>query len=308
MASAAGNVRDHLIRPEVLAGLANLELIARTAVDGALTGLHRSPRFGFSQEFAEYRPYVPGDDLRFIDWNVFGRSDKLFVKRFFGDTNTHLLVVLDTSASMGVGFERLGPAQRVSKLDYGRFVAAALFYLAARQHDAAGLLLFGPDVRAYHPPSPRALAIRRLYHALDEVSAEGETNWPLALSHVGARIRGRSLLVLISDCYVEADALGPALKNLGVQGHDLLLVHLLTPEEHRPQVAGGVTLRDAESGRELDVDGADLSGGYRGRMAAHIDAVRRTVLGAGGHYPQIDTDQPLDATLLRYLKFRARHP
>jgi uncharacterized protein (DUF58 family) len=308
MAAAAGRARERLVPPEVLAQLANLELVARTAVDGSLTGLHRSPRFGFSQEFAEYRAYVPGDDLRFVDWNVFGRSDRLFVKRFFGDTNTSLMVLLDSSASMGVGLEELEPPGRVSKLDYGRFLAASLACLAARQHDAAGLLLFGDAVHVHLPPSPRALALQRLYHALDEVEAAGDATLPEAVDQLVGQLRGRSLLVLISDCYVEAQALAGGLGKLRARGHDLLLVHLLTPEEHAPPATAPMTLRDAETGRDLSVDGSELAGGYRERVAGHIAQLRSVTLAAGGHYLQIDTDEPLDGPLLRYLKFRARHP
>lgn len=308
MPGVAEHVRERLIPPEVLAGLGNLELIARAAVDGALSGLHRSPRFGFSQEFAEYRAYVPGDDLRFVDWNVFARTDRTVVKRFFGDTNTRLLVLLDASASMGVGVEGVPVSRGVDKLHYGRMIAAALLHLASRQHDAAGLLLFDQGVRAFHPPSPRSLAIRRLYHVLDEVAPGGTTDWAAALGHAGSRIEGRSLVVLISDCWVAPAEFSRALKRLGVRGHDLLVLHVLTPEEKAVPAAGALRLRDSETGREIDVARDDLERGYPARVAAHVDELRRSVLSAGGHYLQMDTDQPLDATLLRYLRFRARHP
>ena len=317
---APGRVRERLIPPGVLARLANLELIARRVVDGSLTGLHRSPRFGISQEFAEYRAYTPGDDLRFLDWNVYARTDRTYIKRFFGDTNTRLLLLLDASASMGALAEARGNAtlalrrpatadtSAVSKLDYARFLAASLVYLAARQHDAVGLLVFDAAIREYRAPTARALGVRRLYHLLDTVAAQGETNWQAALSHVAAQATGKNLLVLISDCYVDPEQFGGALRNLGVRGHDLLVIHVLNPDERQVPVAGGTTFKDAESGRVMDVAAEDLLHGYPQRLAAHIERVRRETLAAGGHYLQMDTNQPLDASLIRYLKFRSRYP
>jgi uncharacterized protein (DUF58 family) len=301
----ADSARDRLLTPDILAGLGNLELVARAAVDGSVTGLHPSPRFGFSQEFAEYRAYAPGDDLRFIDWNVFARTDSLFIKKFSGTTNTRLLVVLDVSSSMSTGGYS---ARAVSKLTYARFVAAALIHLASRQHDAAGLLSFASDIRAFHQPSARALAIRRLYHVLEELDTGGETNWAAAMQQIGSRITGRSLVVLLSDCYVDAEVFGRSLKRLGVRGHDLLLLHLLTPEEKRNPAGAAVSLEDVETGQRLELDLDDLRAQYPQRLQAHIDSVRRQVLMSGGHYLQVDTDQPLNTMLHQYLTFRARHP
>jgi len=297
--------RERLLTPEVLAGLANLELVARAVVDGSIAGLHRSTDFGFSQEFAEYRLYNPGDDLRYIDWNVFARTDRTYVKRFYGSTSTRLLVMLDVSASMQPG---LPGSAVLSKLAYARFVAAALIHLAHRQHDAAGLMLFDDSVREFHPPSARALEIRHLYHVLDKAEAGGATRWSEVLQQAGARIRGRSLMVLISDCYLPPEAFGRALKQLGVRGHDLLVLHLLTPEEKQGPAAGVVTLEDVESHQRLDVDALDLETNYRQRLADHLQAMRRAVLASGGHYLQVDTDQPLNSMLHQYLTFRARHP
>ncbi len=149
-ATATATRPTRLLQPEVLAGLANLELVARAVVEGFLIGLHRSPRFGFSQEFAEYRAYAEGDDPRFIDWNVYARTDRAYIKRFLGETNSHLIILLDASASMGIA------TQNISKLRYGQFLAASLAYLASKQHDAVGTLIFDDQTRAYRAPSSRA--------------------------------------------------------------------------------------------------------------------------------------------------------
>jgi len=152
---------QELLQPAVLASLKNLDLVARSVVEGFLIGLHRSPTFGFSQEFAEYRQYAEGDDPRFIDWNVFARTDKTYIKRFLGDTNSNLMILLDASASMGFG----GPP--VSKLRYSQFLAASLSFLAARQHDAVGCMIFDEEVRDYRPPSTRAGKLQGVLHCID---------------------------------------------------------------------------------------------------------------------------------------------
>lgn len=292
-----------LIPPSTLARLSNLELLARTVVEGTLTGLHRSPRFGFSQEFAEYRAYVPGDDLRFIDWNVFARTDRTYVKRFFGDTNTRIMVLLDTSASMGIE-----PARgAVCKIDYARYLAAALVYLAGRQHDAVGLAAFADEVHQYRAPAGRGRT-EALFHLLDSLEAGGATDWWRVLDYVAARLTRRSLVVMVSDFFCDPDALAVRLRGLAVHGHDLLIVHLLDPGERRVTPAGGTTLRDVESGAVMTVAAEDLEGGYEARLDAHLQALRQGTSSAGGHYLLMNTDQPLDRCLADYLRFRERHP
>ncbi len=293
-----------LIPPATLAGLANLELLARVVVEGSLIGLHRSPRFGFSQEFAEYRPYAPGDDPRFIDWNVFARADRTFVKRFFGDTNTRLTVLLDTSASMGM------PAVpgAVAKFDYARFLAAALIYLAARQHDAVGLCAFAGAVHVQRPPSARARATQALYHLLDELRPGGAARWPALFEHAAARLGKRGLTVLISDCLCEPEALGAGLRALAARGHDLLVLQVLDPDERQPRLGDGTLVEDVETGATMAVSVADLQEAYPRRLADHVQQIRQSVLAAGGHHQLMFCDEPLDRSLSAYLRFRERHP
>ena len=298
------SVAQRLIPPSTLAHLANLELVARTVVEGTLTGLHRSPRFGFSQEVAEYRAYVPGDDLRFIDWNVFARTDRTYVKRFFGDTNTRVMVLVDVSASMGIE-----PARgAVPKIDFARYLAAALVFLAARQHDAVGLAAFADAVRAYRAPSVRARSIEGLYHLLDDLKAGGQTDWSRVLDHVSAQLGKRSLIVMISDFFCDPETLAGWLRGLGARGHDLLLLHVLDPNEQRLPLSGSTTLRDVETGAVMTVGADDLQSGYRHRLSEHLHALERAAASAGGHYRLMNTDRPLDRVLADYLRFRERHP
>src|SRR5687767_5503278 len=160
---AGSAIPQHLLKPETLAGLANLDLVARAVVNGFLTGMHRSPFFGFSQEFAEYRAYSEGDDPRFVDWNVYARTDRTYIRRYEGETNTRLMILLDASASMGFSSHAVG------KLQYAKFIAASLAYLAARQHDPVGLLVFDEKVRQYRPANSRAGSMLGMIHAIDAV-------------------------------------------------------------------------------------------------------------------------------------------
>jgi len=190
--ASQSTARD-LLRPEVLAGLKNLDLVARSVVEGVLIGLHRSPMFGFSQEFAEYRTYSEGDDPRFIDWNVYARSDKMVVKRFLGETNSHLMLLLDASASMGFG----GPP--VSKLRYGQFLAASLAYLASRQHDAVGCMIFDEEVRDAIRPSNSMEQLLLMASALDRIEPIQKTQIGKSLLDFASRAGRRAIVVVLSD-------------------------------------------------------------------------------------------------------------
>jgi uncharacterized protein (DUF58 family) len=305
MPNPVATAHGRLIEPTVLARLSNLELLARTAVEGALIGLHRSASFGFSQEFAEYRAYMPGDDLRYIDWNVFARTDRTYVKRYFGDTNCQLMLLLDTSASMDANPPS---SNAVSKLDYARFFAAALVYLAHRQHDAVGLLTFNDRITSYRPPTGRAAAIRNLYHELDNMAAHGGSNWQLPLEHVQTQFKKSGLIVVMSDFYTEPDALAKVLRGLAARGHDLLLIHVLDPNEKEIDLTEAATLRDAETGEVMEVTREEVRRDYPARLASHMETLKKLTLGMGGHYLQVDSSEPLDRTLAGYLHFRSRHP
>lgn len=295
------------VPPAVLAGLGNLELVAKAAVEGLLHGAHRSTRPGFSQEFAEYRDYAPGDDLRYVDWNAYARTDRLFLKRFEGETNTRLLVLVDVSASMDVA---AAAVDAPSKLRYAGWLAAALIYLAGRAHDAAGLLTFADDVRAFLPPASGGTQQQALFHHLAAMTAAGGSDWETAFAFAAQRVTKRGILAAISDFYCPPAAFGRALRTLGVRGHDVMVFHLRAPAERAPRLRAGrnTTLRDAESGAVLEVDAAEMRSGYPRRLQAHADALRREAAAAGADYVRMDTDAPLAAALAGYLRFRARRP
>lgn len=295
----------HLLPPSTLASLANLELIARTAVHGFLYGLHRSPHFGFSQEFREYRAYTEGDDPRFVDWNVYARTDRTYIRRFEGETNTRLMLLLDASASMG--YSSPARAQAVSKLQYAKFLAAALAYLASRQHDPVGLIVFDEKLRQARPATSRSGNLQSVIHTIDSVTAGGGTSLDDSFRAFREHLSRRSLVALISDLYCDAAVLSRNVQPLASQGHDVVIFQVLDPQEMNPQWDESVLLEDIETRASLNVSPEFLRRRYRERLEAHLDAMRSAAAGAGAHHVLLETDQPLNEALRRYLLFRQRH-
>ncbi len=291
-----------LLTPDMLAGLANLELVARTAVEGFLIGLHRSPRFGFSQEFAEFRAYVEGDDPRFVDWNVFARTERTYVRRYQGETNTRLFVLLDASASMG--YRSRGS---MSKLQYAKFLAAALSYLASKQHDPVGLIVFDDAIRHYRPPSSRSGSLQGVLHALDSATAGQRTDLAGCFQKFREHLSRRGLVAVISDLYCDPVAMSRAVQPLAYTGHDIMFFHVLDPGELEPRRRDSVLFEDMESGQTMEVSPEYLENGYQRRLEAHLAGVRNAAGSVGADIVLARTDEPLDRALRRYLMFRQRH-
>ncbi len=289
---------QRLLPPTTLASLANLELVARTAVEGFLVGLHRSPRFGFSQEFKEYRAYNEGDDPRFVDWNVFARTERTYIRRYEGETNTRLMLLLDASASMGY------TSHTITKLQYAKFLAAAFAYLATRQHDPVGLIVFDEKLRHYRPPTSRAGSLQGLLHVLDDVEAGGRTDLAGCFSSFREHLTRRGLVVVISDLYCDPAAMTRAVQPLGYRGHDIMILQVLDPQELNPTWDESVVLKDAETDELVNVSPDYLEGRYRERMQAHLEALRASAASVGAHQLLVTTTEPLDDALRRYLSFR----
>ncbi len=289
-----------LLDPKVLGGLAHLELVARTVVEGLLSGLHRSLRPGFSVEFADYRAYEPGDDPRFIDWNAYARTDRLVLKRYQGETTTHLMIALDASASMGTR------STGVSKLEYARFLAAALGYIALGQHDPVGWIVFDEKLREYRPPGSRRGQLRALCHALERTEPGSGTDVASGLEPFARRVNRRGLVALISDFFCEPEAMLRGVRPLAARGQELMLFHVLDPADRAPSLQDGALLVDAESGRELEVSAEFAQREYPQRIAAHIERVARAARELRADHVLIETSQPLDAALRAYLSIRRR--
>jgi len=309
----AGAPARRWIQPSVLSRLGNLELLARAVVDGLLTGLHRSPHFGFSQEFAEYRAYNEGDDLRFVDWNVYARTDKTYIKRFRGDTNTSLTLLLDASGSMAYGSQAVhsdsdvgGDAQQLTKFDYARYLIASLAYLASKQHDAVGLVVFDDTVKTVIPPSSRPDTLPRIFAALESAQASSQTNIADALDSLHTLSAKRGLIAVVSDFYTDPESLASTLQPLVHRQQDMALFHVLDPAEIQPQFKQVVSLSDLETGERTDVDPQWMESDYRERLLEHCEALESRTVRSGVDYKRIVTDEPLDDTLQRYLLFRQR--
>ncbi len=297
--AAPGDIQQ-LLNPEVLASLSNLELVARAAVNGFLNGLHRSPFFGFSQEFAEYRAYVEGDDPRFVDWNVYARTERTYIKRYLGETNTRLVILLDASASMGYG------SGAVTKLQYAKFLAATLAYLASKQHDAVGLIVFDEEVREYRPPSSRVGKLSGVLHAIDRASPGTGTDLKVPFETFRQFEKGRGLVVVISDFYCEPDAMIKGVQPLAYQGQDVVLFQLLDPQELEPQLKESALMEDMETGEAMEVSPIFMRSRYREKIQEHIEALSDCAAGAGADHELIKITEPLDTALRNYLLFRQR--
>jgi uncharacterized protein (DUF58 family) len=290
---------QRFLDPAVLAGISSLDLLAKTVVDGFVAGLHRSPDFGFSQEFAEYRAYVPGDDLRYVDWNLFARTERCYLKRYRGETNSQLVVLLDASNSMQY---TSGPPK---KMDYARFIAASLFYLAIRnQRDAAGLIVFDDEVREYVRPSTRQGQLARLFAGLEQAEPRARTDFGKPLQHFQNLLHRRGIAIVISDFYEEPEKIVRAIEPLRFHGNDVVLFHILDPEEIRPVLKGPALLVDLETDQEIEVIPEYTKTTYRAKMEAHIEQLRSRTRAAGMDYRLLVTDQPLDEALREYLTLR----
>lgn len=295
-------MQQRFLDPQILAGIANLELTAKTVVEGFVSGLHRSPEYGFSQEFAEYRPYVPGDDLRYVDWNVYARAGRLYLKRFRGETNTRLTILLDRSASMGFA------GRGLRKIDYARFLAASLGYLAHRQRDAVGLIAFDDEVRDYVEPSSRHGQWLKVLHAIDRAEPGRSTDYTRPFWHFQQFLRRRGIVLVLSDFFAPARDVIATVAPLRQRGNDVILMHVLDPEEVAPELDSSRVLIDMETGQEMEVQPAYASGPYREKMRRHLEDLESLAQSAGMSYYRSLTSEPLDEALRRYLAVREGRP
>jgi uncharacterized protein (DUF58 family) len=295
---------QRFLDPAVLGSISSLDLVARTVVDGFVAGLHRSPDFGFSQEFAEYRAYTPGDDLRHVDWNLFARTERCYLKRYRGETNSQLTILLDASNSMNYTSGKTGSAQP-SKMDYARFVAASLFYLAIHnQRDAAGLIVFDDEVRDYIRPSTRQGQLHRLLAGLEQAEPRARTDFTKPLLHFQELLHRRGIVIVVSDFYEAPEAIVRTIEPLRFHGNEVVLFHVLDPQEIKPDLRGPAILVDLETSQRLEVIPEYARNEYRRKVDAHIEQLSNRARGAGIDYHLLVTDQPLDTALREYLAIR----
>jgi uncharacterized protein (DUF58 family) len=286
------------VDPQVLARIGNLELLARTVVDGFINGLHRAPYFGASIDFAEHRGYVPGDDIRRVDWRLYARTDRYYVKQYEADSNANCSVLFDMSRSMAFG------SRGLSKLEYGCFLAACLVYMAHRQRDRVGIITFDEDIVDHVPPSAKHLD--SVLHTLDRASASRPGRLEAPLRKMAEHFRRRGILVLISDFYEEPDVVLDAIKPLRFLGNDLIVFHLLDPAELDFTYTDASTFRDLESGQQLPVVPESFAEEYRQLVRSHVDALAARFSEHRIDYTLINTAEPLDQALFSYLSSREK--
>ncbi|MGH9584148.1 MAG: DUF58 domain-containing protein [Bryobacteraceae bacterium] len=289
---------NRFVDPAVLAGISGLDLVAKTVVDGFIAGLHRSPDFGFSQEFAEYRAYSPGDDLRHVDWNVFARTEKAYLKRYRGETNTALMVLLDASASMGFG------SGAVRKFDYARFLAASLVYLAHLQRDSTGLIVFHDEIENFIRPSARQGQFMRLLHGIEAATLGKRTDFKRPFFELQQFLKRRGVTVVISDFWEKPGAIVDTVVPLRFRGNELILFHVLDPAELDPTLPEPVVLVDMETGEAIETSPEYARGEYPDRIRAHIAELRSRAESAGIDYFLLPTNRPLDEALREYFTIR----
>jgi len=295
--------RPDLMAPLHVSALGRLEFVARSVVDGFLIGLHRSPHRGFSVEFAENRPYYPGDDIRFVDWKMYGRSDRYYVKQFEEETNLRAYLVLDTSESMAWVSD---PERFVTKLAYARLLAASLSLLLLRQGDAVGLIAFDEEIRTHVEARGVLRHVNRLVRELEALDGGGGTGAERALGDVAVRLRRRGLVVLLSDLLVAQQATRDALHYLRHRGHEVLVFHLMDPAERDLPTAGDALFFDPETDEELRTSSSALRREYGRAVEEAIGDWRRVCRAMGADYELVTTDTPVGHVLRRYLEKRAR--
>lgn len=287
--------------PAVIARLGSMELKARTVVEGFLSGLHRSPYKGFSVEFAEYRQYLPGDDLSTLDWKVFARTDRHYVKKFEEETNLDCHLLLDVSASMAY---RGGAA--MPKVEYGSVLAASLAYLMSRQRDATGLIQFDDKITARLPASARPGHLHSILLALDRLTPGARSNVGRPLHQLADALSKRSLAVLISDLLDDPAEVVSGLKHLRFRGTDVIVFQVLDPYELHFPFKGASRFTDVESADEITADPARVREAYLEAMQALRTGYEKDLRSHGIDFLTLDTSKPLDFALLAYLDARAR--
>lgn len=286
--------------PQVLARLACVPLQSRRPMQGSVSGRHASPHRGSSVEFAEYRKYVPGDDLRRLDWRAYGRSDRFYVKEFESDTNLRCCLVLDTSGSMGFGSKSL------TKLQYALRLAASLGYLAIQQGDAVGLYCVAKGVVKHLPPKRNPAHLRLIFDLLEQTAPDGETQLVDVLHELAETIRQRALIVILSDFFVDPAELRGCFQHLQFRKHDVALFHLLDPLEIRFDFRRPMRFLDMEGGTSIFAEPNEIVERYHRALQTYLEDLRKIVLESAMDYHQVTIDEDYEQVLMRFLVGRAR--
>ncbi|MBI4364254.1 MAG: DUF58 domain-containing protein [Candidatus Latescibacteria bacterium] len=291
---------QRLLDPHFVSKLARLDLRARLVVEGFLTGLHRSPYHGFSVEFAEHRQYMPGDPLRHLDWKVLAKSDRRYLKQYEEETNLRATLLVDTSASMGYSSHGL------TKLDYARQLAASLSYLMLRQKDAVGLFAFASGRGELIPPRATRSHLKQLLVLLERLRPAGGTDFAASLHALAERVKQRGLIIILSDLLDDPERIAGAIHHFRHRKHEVLVFHVLDPQEIAFRFEREATYIDLESGERVTTRPQELRADYRSQVGGWMDRLREYCIEKQADYVSVTTDLPYDRALLEYLSKRAR--
>ena len=297
-------LRADLFDPAALASLGHIEVVARWIVDGFLSGLHRSPRKGFSVEFADFRPYQPGDDLRYVDWKIAARADRWVVKQYEEETNLRATLILDVSRSM----EWRSSPQLLSKRVFAEQLVAATALLLLRQRDAVGLIRFDDAIRTSVPPRARTTQWRRLITALAEPAGGRASNLAAAITQASRLVTRRGMVMLVSDLLVDPEPVITALRGLRAAGHDVLVFHVMDPAEQDFRLEGEAQFTDTESALAVPAAAADVRSAYRDTVTEVVAEWRDALAAVGASYELVLTDQPYTMPLRKAFDARQRRP
>lgn len=288
------------IDAQVLSRLANVPLFSRRPMQGNVSGRHPSPHRGSSVEFAEYRKYVPGDDLRRLDWRVYGRSDRFYVKEFEADTNLRCCFIVDTSGSMGFG------STGTTKIEYARRLAGSLGYLAVQQGDAVGVSCVAKGIVQSLPPTRNPAHLQTFFDILEQATPDGETQLPAILHELAETIRQRALIVILSDLFVEPELLRGCFQHLHFRKHDVAVFHLLDPQEVKFDFRRPMRFLDMEGGPAIFAEPNDIAERYHKALETYITNLRAIVLESAVDYHSISPDEDYEQVLARFLVGRTR--
>jgi uncharacterized protein (DUF58 family) len=290
---------EQYLKPEVIRQVSRLDLRAKFIVEGFLAGLHDSPYHGFSVEFSEHRRYVPGDDLRLVDWTVYGKTDKFYIKKYEAETNLQAHLVVDMSESMAYSY-----SGAITKLDYAICLAASLAYMMINQQDAVGLVTFDESMRAYIPARSRRSQLTAILGELTRRAPKGRTALAPTLHEAAQLIRRRGLVIVFSDLLTDPEPVYDALHHLRFRGQDVVLFHVLDEAEATFPFEGPVRFEEVETGERLVVDPLSIRAGYLAELAAFIEGYRTACYRANIDYVQVDTSLTFDKALMSFLVAR----
>jgi uncharacterized protein (DUF58 family) len=291
----------HYLQPTVVSKLANMELRARLVVEGFITGLHKSPYHGFSVEFAEHRQYMPGDEIRHIDWKIYGRTDRYYIKQYEEETNLKSYIVIDSSKSMAFASEG-----SVSKLTYAAYLAASLSYMMIKQQDAVGLAVFDESIHTYLPPHATRGYLRQILLSLEQVASANQTSAGRSLHQVADRIKRRGLVIVLSDLLDKPEEIMAALKHFRHKKNEVIVMHILDPLERSFAFDGDAQFRDMETAEELTTQPWQIRRAYRKTMSEFLERYKRECRENYIDYVLLDTSTSYDVALFEYLRKRSR--